>query len=129
MMDAHIRSKYLDTFDRSGSRVITFEDYILGMSQILRSIKQWEAYYPHILAPSSEPRLLWPKERGPRKVLLIKKPEAASVTSQPQSPPVRLPQGAVVGRGKGRSYAIQFVTPPGRGWCHFAWQIVSQTIV
>ena len=45
-MDPEIRDKYLDTFDRSGSRIITFEDYVMGLSQILRSVKEDTACAP-----------------------------------------------------------------------------------
>jgi NAD+ kinase len=80
MMDAEIRGKYLDTFDRSGSRIITFEDYVMGLSQILRAVKDDAAYGPMIMT-RSEPKLVWLKEEGPRKVLVVKKEGVESVSA------------------------------------------------
>eukprot|EP00668_Euglena_longa_P011660 GGOE01014071.1.p1 GENE.GGOE01014071.1~~GGOE01014071.1.p1 ORF type:complete len:458 (+),score=82.29 GGOE01014071.1:102-1376(+) len=80
MMDPDIRDKYLDTFDRSGSRVITFEDYVMGLSQILRSVKQDTACAPMIVT-RTEPKLVWLHEGGPRTVLVVKKEGVEAVAA------------------------------------------------
>lgn len=80
-VDAQICAKYFDLFDRNNNGVINFEEFVLGLGQLFKVVKQEKNIPPQIVKDDRDAKLVWP-DCGPRTVLLVKKWNNAHITEK-----------------------------------------------
>ena len=68
-MDAQICAKYFDLFDRNCNGVINFEEFVLGLGQLFKVVRDDKAIPSQIVKEERDAKLIWTEDK-PEKVPL-----------------------------------------------------------